>query len=441
MGGRPDDVDRLPGLTDEPGNDEQLAAGRRPGHGQANRRLSVVTIDQILSSVSNVGALIWVAHALEPGDFGRFSLIVMIYTVAQVASRSLISTTALVHPEEADHHTRRILASAVMIGLIGGALCVVAGLLLYVGDSTFAGPVLALAIPLPFMMLQDVGRYVAIARQEAGRAVVLDSLWIVLTAGAFVALAVLDGSTLTWLVLAWAGAGGVAGLWVFVQHGAPARGGLAWLREHWGFSWRSLVSGVTSSGTVVLMGALMTLFSSVLAVAAFRAATLLSAPSTAMQLAVSTSAAADIARERESDSAVWHHVRRAIAIAFVVGALNLVILVFLPDVVGEAMLGETWFIVEPLMLPVALKVLLLAGQSGLRAALIGRRQITVVMVTDIVSMALICVCMVTGAALADVEGAMWAMVVASVISTGCWWVAMVWKGRDPAPEQAEQAVL
>ena len=320
-------------------------------------------------------------------------------------------------------------------------MCALAGLYLYVDDSTFAGPVLALAIPLPFMMLQDVGRYVAIARREPGRAVVLDSLWIVLMAGAFVALAALDGASLTWLVLVWAGAGGIAGLWVFGQYGTPARGGIEWLREHWGFSWRSLVSGITSSGIVLLMGALMTLFSSVLAVAAFRAATLLSAPSTAMQLAVSTAAATDIARERDSERAVWHNVRRAITIAFALGVLNLVILVFLPDPVGEAFLGESWFLVEPLMLPVALRVLLMSGQSGLRAALIGRRRITVVMVTDIVSMALMCICMVTGAALADVEGALWAMVVGTVFSTGCWWIAMVWKGRDPAPVQAQRTVL
>jgi O-antigen/teichoic acid export membrane protein len=420
---------------------EASEVGDALGSSQANRRVGVVTIDQILSSLSNVAALIWVAHALAPGDFGRFSMIVMIYTVAQVVSRSLISTTAIVHPEEADNHARRIVASAVMTGLIVGAACVLAGLLLQAGNNTLAGPVLALAVPLPLMMLQDVGRYLGIARQQPGRAVVLDTLWIVLMMGAFVGLGMRDGVTLTWLVLAWAGSGGIAGLWVLGQYGPPARGGFEWLREHWAFSWRSLVSGVTSSGTVLLMGALMTLFSSVLAVAAFRAATLLSAPSTAIQLAVTTSAAADIARERGSEQAVWHHVRRAITIAFVVGALNLVLLVFLPDVLGEALLGESWFLVKPLMLPVALKVLLMAGQSGLRAALIGQRRITTAMVTDIVSMALICICMVAGAAIGDVKGALWAMVVATVFSTGCWWIAMVWKGRDVVPDQVEPATI
>lgn len=436
----PDGTDRGPGLTEIPIEPEEPATMPRSGAGQANRRLSIVTIDQVLSSISNIAALIWVAHALAPEDFGRFSLIVMVYTVAQVASRSLISTTAIVHPEEADDHPRRIVASGVAVGVIGGVVCVAAGLLLQAGNSAFAGPLLALGIPLPLMMLQDVGRYLAIARREPGRAVILDSLWIVLMAFAFVGLTQFDGSTLTWLVVAWAGSGAVSGAWVFAQYGAPARGGLEWVREHWGFSWRSLVSGLTSSGVVLLMGALMTLFSSALAVAAFRSATLLSAPSTAIQLAVSTTAAADIARERESESAMWHHVRRAITIALAVGVVNLVVLVFLPDVIGEAVLGDSWLLVAPLLLPVSLKVLLMAGQSGLRAALIGRRRITTAMVTDIVSMVLIAICMVAGAALGDAKGALWAMVPATVLSTGCWWVAMVWKGHDNvAPEQAEHA--
>ena len=434
MGDRPDDVGHLTGTPEGP-LDEGVVMEPRPSvTAGANKRLSVVTVDQILSSVSNVAALIWVAHSLAPGDFGRFAMIVMIYTVAVVASRSMISTTAVVHPNQADHHVRRILASAVMTGLIGGGLCLVGGLLLLASDSSFAGPVLALAVPLPLMMVQDVGRYVGIARQEPARAVVLDLVWVVLMAGSFLVLAATGGSTLTLLVVAWAGSGGVAGLCVFAQYGAPARGGFEWLREHWAFSWRSLVSGVTSSGIVLLMSALMALFSSPLAVAAFRAATFLSAPSTAIQLAVSTSAAADIARESDSDRAVWHHVRRAIALALAIGVINLVILVFLPDWAGQALLGESWFVVEPLMLPVALKVLLMAGQSGLRAALIGRRRITTTMVTDIVVMVLICVCMVVGAAVGDAEGALWAMVPATAVSVGCWWIAMIWKGRGPSPE-------
>jgi O-antigen/teichoic acid export membrane protein len=399
----------------------------------SGRRVSLITVDQVLSSLSNIAALIWVAHAFGPVDFGRFSLIMLVFTVAQVAVRSLISTTVVVHPEEADQRPRTILASASVTGLVGGLLTGLAGLALLVTGSSLAWPVLALALPMPLLVVQDVGRYLGIARRQPGRALVLDGLWMALMVVGFGAVlgAGLDG--LVWPVLAWSWSGGVAALWVFVQYGVPGRDGMTWLKEHWSFSWRSLVSGVASSGIVLLFASLMTLFSSALAVAAYRAATLLAAPSTAVQLAVSTSAATDIARDRQDEGAWWGHVRKAIVICLGVGVANLVVLVFLPDPIGWALLGKSWDLVQPLMLAISCKVLLMAGQSGLRAALVGRHRIQTAMVTDIVALLLIGACMVAGAALGDAEGALWAMAIGTAVSTACWWVAIAWDSRPVRP--------
>lgn len=396
-----------------------------------NRRLSLITVDQILSSLSNIGVLVWVAHTYEPSDFGRFSLIMMVYIVAQVAVRSLISTTVVVHPEEADERPRTILASAVVVGLGAGVLSAAAGALLLLGDSPLAWPVLALAAPMPLLVVHDVGRYLGIARRQPGRAIVLDTLWILLIVVGFAGVLMVEDAPLALPVLAWSGAGGVAALWAFAQYGVPDRRGLAWVREHWGFSWRSLVSGVAGSGITLAFSALMTLFSSALAVAAFRAATLLAAPSTAVQLAVSTNAATDIARERERAGSYWPHVRKAFFISVAVGVVNLAVLLFLPDFIGHALLGDTWDIVEPLMLAVGMKVLLMAGQTGLRAALVGIHRIHVAMVTDIVALLLIAVTMVAGAAWGDAEGALWAMAVGTAVSTLCWWVAIGYASRNP----------
>ncbi|GAA1503911.1 hypothetical protein [Nocardioides humi] len=402
--------------------------------GSAGRRLSLVTVDQILSSLSNIAALIWVAHAFDPVDFGRFSLVVMVYTVAQVVFRSLISTTALVHPEDADTRPGAILASTVVLGVASGVLCVAAGFALVAADSALGGPIVVFGLAVPFLVLHDVGRYLAISRQRPGGAVTLDALWFVLLAVGLVGTQQLGLDSLTWLIAAWTGSGVIASLWVFAQCGAPTAGGLAWLRERWDFSWRSMVGGLAASGTALVTASLMALFSSPIAVAAFRAATLLGAPSTAVQLAVGTAAAADIARERDDPRAVWRHVRRAILIATVVAVVNLVVLVFLPDVIGHALLGEAWDIVEPLMLALSLKVLLMAAQSGLRASLIGTHRIQAAMVTDVVAIVLVGACMVVGAAWGDAEGALWAMAVGTGVSTVCWWIAVIWKGRGPLPE-------
>ena len=127
--------------------------------GSANRRLSLVTVDQILSSLSNIAALIWVAHAFEPIDFGRFSLVILVYTVAQVVFRSLISTTAIVHPEDADTRAGDILGATVVLGIGASILCSAAGLALIAADSAMGGPILVLGLSLTFLMLHDVGRY------------------------------------------------------------------------------------------------------------------------------------------------------------------------------------------------------------------------------------------------------------------------------------------
>lgn len=400
----------------------------------AGRRLSLVTVDQVLSSVSNVLALIWAAHALAPADFGRFSLVMMIYWVAQIALRGTISTTVLVHPEDADTRPRAVLASAAALSGATGVLCLLAGWALVATGSELGWPVVAMGVTLPLLLIHDVGRYLAIARQRPAGAIVLDTIWIVLLVAGFAAAFVLDESDLTWIVLAWAVPGSIAAMVVFVQYGAPAGPWRSWLRERWDFSWRSLVSGLSASGTALLTASLMTLVSDALAVAAFRAATLLAAPSTAVQMAVATSAAADVARDRDVPGAYWKHLRRAIAISTVVGVVNLVVLVFLPDAAGRAVLSDSWDVVEPLMLAVSLKVLLMSAQSGVRAALIGRHHIQVAMWTDVVSIVLVGVTMVVGAALGDAEGALWGMAVGTGISTVCWWIALAWKGRGDAPD-------
>jgi O-antigen/teichoic acid export membrane protein len=404
----------------------------------ANRRLSLVTVDQGISSLSNIIALIWVAHMFGPVGFGRFSLITMIYSVAQISFRGLISTTVLVHPEDADERPRDVLSSTTLLGLVAGGVCSLSGLGMLSLGSSLGGPTLALGIAMPLLMLQDVGRYLAIARRRPTAAIVLDSLWLLLMAGAFIAIRVLDKSSLTWVVGAWTGTGAISALWVFVQYGPPSTTWLSWVRERWNFSWRSLVSSIAASGTTLLTASLMTAFSSAIAVAAFRAATLLGAPSTTVQMAVGTSAAADIARDRDDKRSVANHVRRAIAVSTAVGVLNLVVLVFLPNPIGHAVLGDSWDTVKPLMLALSLKVLLMAAQSGIRASLIGRRLITPAMVTDVISIILVGVCMIVGAALGDAEGALWAMAVGTGVSTCCWWIALWWTARPtrPAPRHA-----
>lgn len=415
----------MPGMTRTSGDQEPLTS---PASGSARRRAGMVTFDQVISSASNLLVLIWVAHALSPADFGRFSLVFFVYMFTQGGLvRSLISTTVLVHPEDADSRAREVLGASVLLSLAAGALCVLVGLVLAVTGSSLGPPVLLVAVLLPLLCVQDVGRYLAIAEAKPGRAVVLDSLWLVLLVAAFVVVDLAYGATLMVLVAAWGVTGAVAGLWVFVQHGIPRRAelGLQWLRQRWHFSWRSLVASSSSAAVALVGSSLMAIVSGPVAVAAVRAALLLERPSTTVQTAVATSAATDIAREGSDNAALMRHQRRTMAASIAVAVVNMAVLLLIPDTVGKLVLGQVWGIVEPLLLVVGFHVAALAAQSGVRAALMGRRQIQSVMVVDILGTVLSIVGLVVGAALADAEGAMWGGVVGQALTAAAWWVTLI----------------
>lgn len=411
---------------------------RLPSAGGAGRRAGLVTFDQIISSASNVLVLIWAAHVLSPADFGRFSLAFLVWVFVQTGIvRSLVSATVMVHPEDADQRPGDVVGAAVWLSIVAGALCALLGGAGWYLGNPIGPPLVLIGALMPLLGVQDVGRYIGIAQSKPGYAVVLDTVWLVLLGGAFVVLTVLDLSSLMWLVGAWAATGAASSLWVFVQQGVPRARELSldWLRARWHFSWRSLVAS-SSSATVALVGSSLTaVVAGPVAVAAIRAALLLERPSTTVQTAVATSAATDIAREESDDAALMRHQRRTMVVSAVVAVINMVALLIIPDSVGRLLLGHVWHVVEPLLLVVGFHVGALAAQSGVRAALMGRREIQVVMVVDILGTVLSIAGLVIGAAIAGAKGGMWGAVIGQLITAAVWWIVLArhLAGRAPAP--------
>lgn len=392
----------------------------------AGRRTSVVTIDQVVSGASNLIPLIWVAHALAPGDFGRFSLVILIYLFTQATLRALVGWPLLVHPEDADARPHQVLGVVTILsaGAAAGSIALAAAT--WAAGSPMATATLALGLLMPLLCVQDSGRFLGIAQSRPGRALVLDLLWLALMLAGFAVVALSGNDSLFWYSVAWAGSGAAAGLWVFVQQGLPRSGdiSLGWLREHWDYSSRSFISATATTAVTLVGSTLIALVSGPQAVGAIRAALMLERPSAALQLAVATSAATDIAREQPDNRGLMAIQRRTLLIATVVAVLNLVVLVLLPDPVGEALLGQVWPLVAPLMLLIGLRVVISASQSGARAALLGRRQIKTVMYVDILSSVTTIIGLVIGAAVADAEGAMWGSLPGLALATACWWVAL-----------------
>jgi hypothetical protein len=97
----------------------------------------------------------------------------------------------------------------------------------------------------------------------------------------------------------------------------------------------------------------------------------------------------------------------------------------LPDWAGKALLGNVWPLIEPLMLAVGLTVVGTAAQSGVRAVLLGRRQIKITMVADLAGAAITIGSMAVGAYVGDAPGAVWGLVVGQALTAAFWWGAFL----------------
>ena len=119
-------------------------------------------------------------------------------------------------------------AAALAVGAVGVALAVV-------GATAWAAPVLAMAISLPALLVQDGWRTTAFRRAEPGAALASDLVFVAVQAGAFAALIVSDRLTTATAVLAWgagATAGAVAGALMY-RVWPGVRAGVELLRRQW----------------------------------------------------------------------------------------------------------------------------------------------------------------------------------------------------------------
>ncbi len=152
------------------------AMSRLPRLRGARRPLTLV--DQLLSSLSNVLAVVLVARVLSPDDFGRFALAYTVLTVTLTMSRSYFGTRIALSPGDAAARETTLgvvaalalLAPLVALGVLGVS-ALAAG-----GGSV---PVLVLvACTAPVVLVQDAVRFGASAVGRPQVALASDGAWV-----------------------------------------------------------------------------------------------------------------------------------------------------------------------------------------------------------------------------------------------------------------------
>jgi O-antigen/teichoic acid export membrane protein/GT2 family glycosyltransferase len=381
--------------TSEPAPHARRSRTRHAGWGLA---------DQLVASGSNFMLGLAAARALEPAPLGAFAIVFSMYLLALNIGRSGIARPLIVRYANLDgarwhSGVARATGTAVSLGIAAGLGCAALGL---VAGPAIAGGLVALAICLPGLLLQDALRYAFVTERRPRLAFVIDTLWAVLAIVPLAWLALTGRVQVTALVLAWGVTGSLAGVvGVILARTRPrplsARG---WVREH-----RDLLPVLVGSTILETVSATLTTvgiaaIAGLAAAGALRVGSLLLSPAFVVYQAASLLAPPEAAR-------VFHRAPARLAPFMLRLDAGLVVLIFavsavvflIPGWLGAQLLPDNWYAGYALLLPLTVA---LAGQVSSNA---GAVVLTVIeamaplMRMSVVTAVLLAVMQLAGAAL------------------------------------------
>ncbi len=302
-------------------------------------RRGVVLVDQALSSVSNLLAVVLVARALSAPEFGYFALGYAILTLTLGLSRAYFGSRISLAPDAQE--ARRVTSALVAGMLVLSPLVVLVVLAVATAATGGQAPLIAVAVALatPVVCIQDALRFGAIAGGRPWVALASDALWISVMAVPFVLSSELSAPAALTL---WGSAAGAALLVALVgfRERPGLRAGLSELRR------REAVGSALTLGAVATTAATLLVLLAVSRTLGPAAAGSLRGASTAMGpvnvlfafIAVGLTPVL-VRRDRRGD-------RRFCAMvgAVTVGLVLLwgLVLLLLPEGFGTTAFGESW---------------------------------------------------------------------------------------------------
>lgn len=310
-----------------------------------------------------------VARSVGAAEFGAFSVAFLVFSFLVGLCRASVTDPLIVRFSGVDAAAlseagRRAAGASLVIGIAGGVLSAAAAT---VAGGSLRSALLALAVVLPGLLVQDAWRQMFFAAGRPKAAAVNDAVWAVSQAVLLGAVLVLDQATIFPLTLAWGGAAAVAAVVGAVQAGgAPRpRSWLEWLLEHRDLNGQLAVAYSVNMGAVHLTMTLVGLIGGLAAVGALRAAQVLLGPLQVLFPGLRSFALPLLSRRvalRRSallrPAAVLSVVAGGAAVAWI-GLLLLV-----PDRWGRALLGDSWSLAREVLPAVGATTVLVGAAFG-----------------------------------------------------------------------------
>jgi O-antigen/teichoic acid export membrane protein len=205
----------------EPGTTIRATSVPPPGRARV-RRIGLGLTDQLVIAIANAANPVLAAALLDYASAGAMLLALSLAYFAMGLSRAFVGEVLVAQAPRLGADERRRLvrngaAAAASLGAIGAVvLLAVWALWPRIGPARIDLGQLIWVVPaLPAVLVQDAGRYAALAAFRPGRALVIDLTWVLTQAAVIVAVLVVANPTGGELLAAW-GLGAAAGAVVWL---------------------------------------------------------------------------------------------------------------------------------------------------------------------------------------------------------------------------------
>lgn len=414
------------------------------GLGALAKRAGWNVIDQGMSAVANMLLMVVVARAVNDASaFGAFSIAFVVYGVGISVAKAMVGQPLQMKysdtsGEEFRQAVRNSQGTAAGVGILGGIVC--AGVGFVIGGPVGAA-LIALAPCLPALLMQDSCRMAFFANGRAEYAALIDFVRMVLQF-AFLFAAIYAGyHDVGILTLTWGLAGAIsAAVGLYLLRAAPRmRGAVVWVREQRELNGYLLAEYLLGLGAAQFGILLVAPLASEADVGALRAAQTVLGPLNILGTAAFAFAIPELARR--SHLGFRARIQAMVAVSAVMGTIAglwVVLLLLLPDAVGEQLFRASWSGAQEVLLPMGLNSIASALGVGAAVSLYGMALAQKTFRLNMFRAPLLLGLMVWGTLQAGATGAAWALATVETLFLPFWVYTAVRSSREHARKRAAE---
>ncbi|WP_352232027.1 oligosaccharide flippase family protein [Actinomycetospora sp. NBRC 106375] len=411
--------------------------------GSLQRRAIWTALDQGVSSLGNAGLSLVVAREVSATEFGAFAIAFSVFVFSISASASFSGQVVSILFADAEgaratYAARTSTGSALGFGLlIGVLLCFAASLL----PDDLRPVLLCLAISLPFLLMQDTWRAVLLARARPLTALLADSLGL-LSLGCFCVLLIAwDVEAAYPFVLAWGASGLVASVLCCAKNRVlpTFRGLQTWVSETRSVGFPTFGSAMATLGAAQISFVLIAAIGSLQDVGSLRGAQTLLGPLNILSFAAAAFVLPEVSRRRLTRAEYVQWAAWMSTVLLIVHGLWVVVLLFLPDSLGVALLGDTWVEARACLPGFGVYLCGIAATAGATTVVRGLNRADLALVVSVVLGVLVLVLPVAGVYVGGASGAAFGFAIAALCSVLPAWLLLLKAARTGRRTKAPSA--